>query len=126
MLCPEVADTHLQLGHLCKLRRNYSAAISAYKEALRIDRRSADARHELKALGISADQDILEFDAGSRDVGTYIDLSDVFFYLRHHPAVTGIQRVQLGIAQAILARVLSNARLFALFRKRMTGAVTPS
>jgi glycosyltransferase involved in cell wall biosynthesis len=103
-LSPKIADTHLQLGHICKLRRNYSGAISAYWEALRIDRKAADARRELEALGISTKEDIVGENSTSREVGTYIDLSDVFFYLRHHPAVTGIQRVQLGIAQALLSR----------------------
>src|SRR5579884_131442 len=31
-----------------------------------------------------------------------IDLSDVFFYLRHHNTVSGIQRVQLGLTAALL------------------------
>jgi len=30
------------------------------------------------------------------------DLSDVFFYLRHHSTVSGIQRVQLSLAAALI------------------------
>ena len=32
-----------------------------------------------------------------------IDLSDLFFYLRHHHTLSGIQRVQVGIAASLLA-----------------------
>jgi glycosyltransferase involved in cell wall biosynthesis len=31
-----------------------------------------------------------------------VDLSDVLFYLRHHDTLSGIQRVQLGLAQALI------------------------
>ena len=40
ILSPKVVDTHLQLGLLRKLKRNYSGAVTAYREALRIDRNS--------------------------------------------------------------------------------------
>jgi len=100
-LAPEVADTHLQLGHLYKKRRNVSKAVEAYRQALKTDGSLLDARRELISLGISLD--------GSRkEPGTFVDLSDVFFYLRHHPTVSGIQRVQLGIATAIIAMSAAN------------------
>ena len=104
VLSPKVADTNLQLGHLRKLKRNYSGAVAAYREALRIDRNSLDARRELSALGIDPGVDASTKAAiqSLRKPGLIIDLSDVFFYLDHHKTVSGIQRVQLGIAKAIM------------------------
>jgi len=104
LLSPETADTHLQLGHLRKLKRNYSGAVAAYREALRIDTSFLDARRELSALGIDPNVDANTKAAiqSLREPGHIIDLSDVFFYLDHHKTVSGIQRVQLGIAKAII------------------------
>ncbi len=103
-LAPDVADTQLQLGHLYKKMRNLSDAIAAYREALKIDNGLLDARRELTALGISVygNSSGAEISA-PRTPATFIDLSDAFFYLRHHKTVSGIQRVQLGVANAIIA-----------------------
>jgi glycosyltransferase involved in cell wall biosynthesis len=43
----------------------------------------------------------LKFQPQAAENRVLLDFSDVFFYLRHHPTVSGIQRVQLGIAKAI-------------------------
>jgi len=103
-LAPDIADTQLQLGHLYKTMRRFSNAIIAYREALRLDDTLVDARRELSNLGVSADEVRLTDALGLlRKPATFIDLSDVFFYLRHHKTVSGIQRVQLGIATAIIA-----------------------
>jgi glycosyltransferase involved in cell wall biosynthesis len=103
-LAPNVADTQLQLGHLYKKMRYSSNAIAAYREALRIDETLLDARRELVHLGVAADE-IFSSQASAllRKPTTFIDLSDVLSYLHHHPTVSGIQRVQLGIANAIIA-----------------------
>ncbi|MFN3890907.1 MAG: tetratricopeptide repeat protein [Beijerinckiaceae bacterium] len=97
---PDDADVHLQMGHLMKLRGMVDAAVEAYSRALEINPRLAPAQRELRLLGIEQD-----FQGGqSNRTPTYIfDLTDVFFYLRHHTTVSGIQRVQLGIAESLLA-----------------------
>jgi glycosyltransferase involved in cell wall biosynthesis len=101
---PEVADTQLQLGHLYKKMHNFAEAIAAYRGALRIDNSLFDARRELANLSVSSDEAVIsEATASARTPATFIDLSDVFSYLHHHPTVSGIQRVQLGIANAIIA-----------------------
>ncbi len=104
LLSPDVADTHLQMGHLRKRKRNFSGAVRAYREALRIDRNFLDARRELSALGIdpNVDPKTKALIKSLRTPCLVIDLSDVFFYLDHHKTVSGIQRVQLGIAKAII------------------------
>ena len=100
-LAPGSADTSLQLGHILKLRGRISSAVDAYRRALELDPSLHWARMELKALG--------EFDWADPadavgDPRIVFDLSDVFAYLWHHDTVTGIQRVQLGIAEAFLER----------------------
>jgi glycosyltransferase involved in cell wall biosynthesis len=103
-LTPDVADTQLQLGHLYKRMRNFSAAVAAYREALRIDDTLLDARRELVNLGVATDDlSRSQRSASPRRPTAIIDLSDVFSYLHHHPTVSGIQRVQFGIATAIIA-----------------------
>jgi glycosyltransferase involved in cell wall biosynthesis len=111
-LAPDVGDTQLQLGHLYKKMRNFSNAIAAYCEAFRIDNTLFDARRELANLGISASE-VFSTEA-LRKPTMLIDLSDVFFYLHHHQTVSGIQRVQLGIANAIIA-MTSEERSATLF-----------
>jgi len=91
------ADVYLQMGHLMKLRGLVDAAVDAYGRALDINPRLAPARAELTALGVNIDV--------PPEVGfprRYIDLSDVFFYIRHHATLSGIQRVQIGIAEALI------------------------
>jgi glycosyltransferase involved in cell wall biosynthesis len=110
---PQVSDFHLQLGHALKLRGDRDAAEAAYVRAYALDRRSKAAMQEL--IGMGADlADIFEDDAGSsrRAECVAIDLSDLFFYLRHHHTVSGIQRVQLGIADGLLGIKLQSDRDF--------------
>lgn len=103
-LAPETADTQLQLGHLYKRMRNFPGALTAYREAVRLDGTLTDARRELANLGLSARSTFAApADGAARGPATFLDLSDLFFYLRHHKTVSGIQRVQLGIATAIIA-----------------------
>jgi len=103
-LAPDVADTQLQLGHLYKKMRSFSNAITAYREAIRLDDTLFDARRELANFGISTGEVLFsQVTLASRKPNMFIDLSDVFSYLHHHQTVTGIQRVQLGIANAIIA-----------------------
>lgn len=100
-LAPSIADTQLQLGHLYKRLKFFSNAIGAYQAALRLDNTLLDARRELVNFGVAPNE--IGLRAASRNPTMFIDLSDVFSYLHHHPTVSGIQRVQLGIAAAIIA-----------------------
>ncbi len=109
-IAPEVADTHLQLGHLLKLIGEIEAAMAAYQRAFELDPRLADAKRELQHLGFDSEM-LIDADSPTLESSTtrlVLDLSDVFFYLRHHDTVSGIQRVQLGIAEAILSQKLTD------------------
>lgn len=91
-----IADTHLQLGHVLKLLKRQDDAIDAYVRASELDSKMTSARRELRALGVD------HLPAAPDKARVLIDLSDVFFYLRHHSTVSGIQRVQLGLAKALI------------------------
>lgn len=91
-----IADTHLQLGHVLKLLKRQNDAIDAYVRASELDSKMTSARRELRALGVD------HLPATPDKARVLIDLSDVFFYLRHHSTVSGIQRVQLGLAKALI------------------------
>jgi hypothetical protein len=50
-----VADAHLQLGHLQKVKGDLVAAVESYAAALRRDHGLVDAERELHALGRDAE-----------------------------------------------------------------------
>jgi glycosyltransferase involved in cell wall biosynthesis len=106
-LKPAVADTLLQLGHLYKLRRDVPGAVASYRQALSLDAGLLDARSELRSLGFSADLAGAEESLEAGVPKLLINLSDLFFYLHNHQTASGIQRVQLGIAKAIIDGRLS-------------------
>jgi glycosyltransferase involved in cell wall biosynthesis len=91
----DVADTHLQLGHLLKIQGRHRDALAAYTRATEIDPKLSDAWRELRTFGF-------ERPSTATEPRILVDLSDVFFYLRHHSTVSGIQRVQLGLAKALI------------------------
>lgn len=91
-----VADTHLQLGHVLKMLKRQEEAIEAYGKAVEVDPKLTAAWRELRAYGIEGQS------TQSAQPRILVDLSDVFFYLRHHSTVSGIQRVQLGLARSLI------------------------
>lgn len=103
-LAPEIADTQLQLGHLYKKMRNFSDAIAAYREAARVDARLLDANHELAEFGIGIeDLPPAQRSASPRPPTTFIDVSELFFFPDDDQMVSDVQKVQLGVAAAIIA-----------------------
>jgi glycosyltransferase involved in cell wall biosynthesis len=93
-----VADFHLQLGHALKLLGDIGGAVRSYARAHDLDPTLSAAVRELVHL----DPDFSLPDVEARAQCIAVDLSDVFFYLRHHDTLSGIQRVQMGIANAII------------------------
>ena len=75
--------------------------MDSQKTTLEAAKSAHPARLELDEGPVSFDATGASTAATRRTTPTLIDLSDVFFYLRHHATVSGIQRVQLGIAKAI-------------------------
>jgi glycosyltransferase involved in cell wall biosynthesis len=95
----EVADFHLQLGHALKLRGLREEAMESYRRANELAPDLAAAALELRAL----DPDFAPAAQSERRECVAIDLSDLFVDLRHNTAPSGIQRVQIGLAQSLVA-----------------------
>lgn len=102
-LNPGDADLHLQRGHLFKLTNRPDEAVKAYEQSLNLDPGQNNAFRELISLAPRHSHQ------SHRDPVTgeslFLDVTDLLIYLRHNPAVSGIQRV----ISKIMDRVVSNA-----------------
>lgn len=93
-LTPDDADVQLQLGHVLKLAGRFDEAVEAYRHSL-ILKPSADAALELRRLRPKAGNALVPaLGQGT----TFFSIQDLFVYLHAHPTMSGIQRVQAGIA----------------------------
>lgn len=109
-----LADTYLQLGHLYKLSKRTQLAEENYLKALDVDASLADAQDELVLLGWkparlatsgSADDRTMSASQSEQPVAPTIafELSDLVDFLQNARYPTGIQRVQLELADALRA-----------------------
>ncbi len=103
------ADTHLQLGHLYKLMNRHRDSEQGYLNALRRQPDLKDARNELRRLGWT--QERLLARIGNRTDSEALkstlahisfELSDLVDFLQGARYPTGIQRVQLELAAALM------------------------
>ncbi|MGV3512983.1 MAG: glycosyltransferase [Novosphingobium sp.] len=98
-------DLFLQMGHLAKVRGDLSKAKENYLSALTGEVISLDAYGEVSAMGYMSDADeiisknIKQINAFGKKV--VFDVSDLIYYIGHHDNLSGIQRVQSCIIQAI-------------------------
>ena len=60
------SDTHLQIGHLHKVRGDTQKAMQSYKSALKLNPGNSDAAKELRALGVS-DQELAPIIDGEKE-----------------------------------------------------------
>jgi glycosyltransferase involved in cell wall biosynthesis len=117
-------DVHLQLGHLYKMQGLRGRAIAAYKRSLNINPGSAETYRELVGLGEKKAANLIIRTKESDRAKYVLDISDLIFYFRHHPRVSGIQRVQVEIIKHFLqgwrdcafVQMDSNGALFLLSR----------
>lgn len=104
-LAPTNPDSHLQLGHSLKLQRRSRAAGEAYVEALKLDPNCADARAELVRMGWSAAEVRKKVNVGGAlsagQVMVALELSDLVDFLQGARYPTGIQRVQMCLAESM-------------------------
>lgn len=101
----DTSDTHLQLGHLYKVMGNREAAIESYLRSLDFFPLNLNAFAELERLGQAkrANDKIAYKSADllrSEDLLVF-DISDLVLYIGHHDNLSGIQRVQCCVLQAI-------------------------
>lgn len=95
---PDDPDALLHLGHALKVVGRIEDAIEAFQAALRKNP-TAELVRELAALGEAPDMIVPEA-AHDR---IFLAIQDLFGYLRAHPTMSGIQRVQAGIAEYVIA-----------------------
>jgi glycosyltransferase involved in cell wall biosynthesis len=99
------SDSYLSLGRVLKAKGEITAAGVAFRKVAELE-----AGFDLGA-GLSDDETRTNeiprpcSDATVLPKRVLIDLTDVIFYLHHHNTVTGIQRVQLGLAEVLLRRL---------------------
>jgi glycosyltransferase involved in cell wall biosynthesis len=104
----DLADTHLQLGHLRKITGRQREAQEDYLRALERQPDLSDARMELTRMGWSGARLRARLSkgavAGSSSTQTFIafELSDLIDHLEHTSCPTGIQRVQLALGAAFI------------------------
>jgi glycosyltransferase involved in cell wall biosynthesis len=102
----DLADTHLQLGHLHKIMGHRRQAESDYLRALERQPGFADARAELGRFGWNSSRlrgRLSKPTAALSQSQAFvaIELSDLIDHLQHAHYPTGIQRVQLALAAAL-------------------------
>lgn len=104
-LDPASDDAALQLGHLLKILGRKTEAENSYAKAYALDPLGGDARNELIALGWSRTKlDRMrgrQSGAETRTGKIVVELSDLLDFLQRAKFPTGIQRVQLALAEAI-------------------------
>jgi glycosyltransferase involved in cell wall biosynthesis len=103
---PNSSDTYLQIGHLSKVSGNLPGAVDSYIRALDFRPVNLDAFEELERMNLvdQATEIILKKNLGSlRNEGLLVfDITDLVFYIGHHDNLSGIQRVQCCVMQAIM------------------------
>lgn len=119
-------DIHLQLGHVLKLKGAKAQAERAYAEAFRRNPAHADVVKELLHLGWSRNDfrtslppHLLPKPQASRadrdaDRFAAFDVSDILHHLSTSRRPTGIQRVQMHVIEALLAREDVSERIMLL------------
>jgi glycosyltransferase involved in cell wall biosynthesis len=115
---PQDADLQLQIGHALKLVGDLPGARAAYARALELDPAHGPAWQE--AVGLLTTPGLEAAPQGLRlldDLRLVLDVSDLMSWFGTHRAPSGIQRIQMEIAAAAVARDagLAEVRL-AVFR----------
>ena len=108
------SDTHLQLGHLHKVMGDRQGAIESYLHALDFTPFNLHAFEELERMGLvdQANEILLRKHAPSHRTEQLVvfDISDLVFYIGHHDNLSGIQRVQCCVIQAVMKYGLHDPR----------------
>jgi glycosyltransferase involved in cell wall biosynthesis len=122
MLEPDSADTFLQLGHVLKIQDRVHDAAEAYARSIELSP-SKMAYQELASL-VSKERAASLMEAKSSQESPnvlYIGIDDLLGYLRAHKTVSGIQRVQIGFIEYLIAGQKANSGEIAFVRSRNDG-----
>jgi glycosyltransferase involved in cell wall biosynthesis len=108
------ADTHLQLGHLHKMMGDPKGAIQAYLTALGFAPLNLYAFEELDRMGLidQANDVVMHKHAPLHRSEQLVvfDITDLVFYIGEHDNLSGIQRVQCCVIQAVMKYGLRDPR----------------
>lgn len=108
------SDTHLQLGHLHKVMGDWRGASESYLRALDFTPLNLHAFEELERMGLvdQANEILLHKHAPAfrSEQLVVFDISDLVFYIGHHDNLSGIQRVQCCVIQAVMKYGLHDPR----------------
>lgn len=108
------SDTHLQLGHLHKVMGDRQGASESYLRALDFTPLNLHAFEELERMGLvdQANEILLHKHAPTfrSEQLVVFDISDLVFYIGHHDNLSGIQRVQCCVIQAVMKYGLHDPR----------------
>jgi glycosyltransferase involved in cell wall biosynthesis/Flp pilus assembly protein TadD len=102
-LNPNDGDVYLQYGHLLKLQGRLEEAIESYERSFVLEPKRA-AFNELFALGAASRIGEASARNEERPCATFIEISDFLKVMRRTGAVSGIQRVQLGLLTCIISK----------------------
>lgn len=114
----DLADAHLHLGHVLKLRGRTEDAIEAYRRSFELHplRR---AFRELAALDRATDELVLRTPtAVERPAEILLDISDLLVVLNTWDSISGIQRVQLGLVSSLLSDPSGPGCRFVMWRNK--------
>lgn len=101
-LQPDSFDAYTHLAHSLKNTGDIDGAIDAFNNAQRIKYTASNAR-ELHLLGV-------EVESEDRQSTTYFSVQDLLGYLHAHQTLSGIQRVQAGIASYAIREQIDTIR----------------
>ncbi|QTN20244.1 glycosyltransferase [Brevundimonas sp. AJA228-03] len=95
---PNEVDAYVHLAHVLKRQDKHTPALEAFRTAAKLG--AGDQVHgEIEVLMRSVRSDL----PLTRATNEYLfSIQDMFFYLRTHPTMSGIQRVQAGITLALM------------------------
>jgi glycosyltransferase involved in cell wall biosynthesis len=119
---PDNADTFLQLGHILKIQDRVNDAAEAYTRSLELSPSKVAYEELANLIGKGRASSLIEEKTLEEDPELlYVDIDDLLGYLRAHKTVSGIQRVQLGFVQYLLAGQEMDYGKVAFVRSRNAG-----
>lgn len=109
-LAPDDAEAHLQLAHVLKQQMKRAEAARAFARALELNP-AKTTFDELTSLGVVSRAGEIVSTARLKNTANIVlfEIDDLLGWLSHHRTLSGIQRVQVGIINSVLAKVLGQA-----------------